>query len=372
MGALAENAVGRRWLRQVSVTRLRWLAVVTLGAALSGCEATGYYGQAIAGHLELLNARQSVEVARQIAEDGGNKRLVQQLTLAMRIRAFASDRLGLPDNGSYRHYADLQRPFVVWNVFAAPALSLQPKQWCFPVAGCVTYRGYYDRAEAYRHAALLRAEGWDTLVAGVPAYSTLGFFDDPLLNTFIYRPEGELARLIFHELAHQVVYVQDDTAFNESFASAVEQAGVSLWLSEHGSPQARVAYGQALERREQFRRLVFAARAELETIYGDDALTVATKRQRKHALLSTLASRYSAMRSQWGATATVHDHWFNQPLSNAHLAAVVSYETWVPAFQTLLARHHGDFPAFFEEVRRLTRLDRAARIGTLQQLAAQR
>lgn len=355
------------WQRHAG--RIACLAVTAL--SLSGCEAIQYYAQAVGGHLNLMAARQPLDTARHAAEVRGDQRLSRQLALASRIRVFATQRLGLPDNGSYRQYADLHRPFAVWNVFAAPALSLKLKEWCFPVAGCVTYRGYYDRDAALAYAATLRAEGWDIQVAGIPAYSTLGFFDDPLLNTFIYLPEGELARLIFHELAHQVVYVQNDTAFNESFASAVEQAGVELWLREQASPEARAVYERYAMRRVQFRHLLLDTRAALEALYRDDTLSVANKQQRKHDLLAALQRDYQTLRTEWGGY-TGYDRWFDQPLSNAHLAAVASYEAWVPAFRAMLAREGNDFSAFFAEVRRLARLEPVARAAALRGLSASR
>lgn len=355
---------GRQWLRSFALFAS---AALMLGT-LSGCEAARYYAQAVEGHLSLLAARQPVDEAKAVAEHSGNRRLAQQLAITERIRTFASQRLGLPDNGSYRQYADVKQPFVVWNVFAAPALSLQLKQWCFPVAGCVTYRGYFDRKAALDYAAQLRADGWDIQVAGVPAYSTLGFFDDPLLNTFIYLPEGELARLIFHELAHQLVYVRNDTAFNESFASAVEQAGVALWLREQAAPEARAQYEVHAQRRVQFRQVLLSTRQALAALYLDDTLDDIVKRQRKDALLNALKTDYAALRRIWGDYSG-YDRWFEQPLSNAHLAAVASYETWVPAFRTLLAQHDGDFTAFFMVVKRLAALDPEARAAVLRDLA---
>lgn len=357
----------RSWARRVGW--IACLAAVVVG--LSGCEAIQYYAQAVGGHLNLMAVRQPLDDARHAAEARGDQRLSRQLALASRIRVFATQRLGLPDNGSYRQYADLHRPFAVWNVFAAPALSLKLKEWCFPVAGCVTYRGYYDREAALAYAATLRAEGWDIQVAGIPAYSTLGFFDDPLLNTFIYLPEGELARLIFHELAHQLVYVQNDTTFNESFASAVEQAGVELWLNEQASPEARAVYAGYAARRAQFRDLLLDTRAALEALYVNETLSVADKQQRKRDVLAALQRHYRTLRAEWGGY-TGYDRWFDQPLSNAHLAAVASYETWVPAFRAMLARHGGDFPAFFAEVQRLARLEPAARAAALRGLSASR
>lgn len=351
-----------RGLRTVAVA----LGIVT-AMGLAGCESARYYAQSMGGHLHLMAKAQPLEQAKEDALARGDQKLARQLQAAVGIREFASRELGLPDNPSYRNYADLQRPYAVWNVFAAPQLSLSLKEWCFPVAGCVSYRGYYDRQEALDYAATLRADGWETQVAGIPAYSTLGFFNDPLLNTFIHLPEGELARLVFHELAHQVVYVPNDTAFNESFATAVEKAGVERWLTEHTSPDDRAVYQRFDARRTQFRALLLDCRSQLEHVYADNALTPKEKQHRKHEILAALRSRYHVLKEAWGGYAG-YDRWFDQPLSNAHLAAIASYEQWVPAFSTLLARHGGKFHAFFDEVRRLAGLDRKERDAALRAL----
>src|SRR6185295_4027488 len=194
-----------------------------------------------------------------------------RLMRAQEIRAFASRELGLPDNRSYTSYADLERPYAVWNVFATPELSLTPRQWCFPVAGCVAYRGYFAEADARAEAARLKAEGDDVWVSGVPAYSTLGYFDDPVLSTFVRWPDVEVARMVFHELAHQVVYVKDDTQFNESFAVAVEEAGVERWLMLQANGQLDAQYMRSGRLRAVFRELTRDTRADLARIYASDA-----------------------------------------------------------------------------------------------------
>ncbi|MDE2456588.1 MAG: aminopeptidase, partial [Burkholderiales bacterium] len=213
----------------------------------SGCSTAGYYAQALGGHLAVL--RKSRPVSEWLADPATPAPLRARLELAERMRDYAVTALGLPDNASYRRYADLGRSAVVWNVVAAPELSLTLETWCFPVMGCVGYRGYYDKAAAEALGAELKAQGWEVEVYGVPAYSTLGWSNwlggDPLLNTFIDWPDGELARLIFHELAHQVVYVKGDSTFNESFAVSVEQEGVKRWLAAHGTDEQRHEHEQA-------------------------------------------------------------------------------------------------------------------------------
>ena len=258
-------------------------AALAVGALCltSGCSTVAYYAQAAAGHLELLQRSRPVD--DWLADEATPAPLRERLQLSQRMRDFAVQTLALPDNGSYRRYADLQRSAVVWNVVAAPELSLTLKSWCFPVLGCVGYRGYFDRAAADALATQLAAEGWEVRVYGVPAYSTLGWTDwlggDPLLNTFLQWPEGELARLIFHELAHQVAYASDDTTFNESFATAVERIGGARWLERHAAPAARAEYAALQSRREDFRALTLKARRELEAVYAS-ALTDAAKRER--------------------------------------------------------------------------------------------
>lgn len=329
--------------------------------ALSGCSATSldlpYYLQSAQGHFAVM--RQARPIDDLLADGSVDPRLAAKLAQALRIREFASRELGLPANGSYTRYADLGRPFVVWNVFAAPELSLQLRQWCFPVAGCVAYRGYFDPAEARRLADELRAQGWEVHLAGVPAYSTLGWFDDPVLSTFIHYPEAELARLIFHELAHQVVYLKGDTTFNESFATAVEEEGVRRWLAHRADPTLESEYRRFAERRRQFVELLAGHRQRLEAVYAsgqsDDG-----KRAAKAEVFASLQARYAELKAGWGGFAG-YDRWFGEAPGNAHLASVATYTALVPGFRRLLAEHDGDLPRFFDAVRRLAREDKVRR-----------
>jgi predicted aminopeptidase len=297
--------------------------------------------------------------------------LQQQLERARAIRAFASRELALPDNRSYTAYADLKRAAVVWNVFATPALSLQLKTWCYPLFGCVSYRGYFDREAAHALAAELRAAGDDVYVSPIPAYSTLGWMDwlggDPLLNTFIGYAEAELARVIFHELAHQVVYVKDDSVFNESFATTVERAGVHRWLAAHGDEAARAEYARLEARRADFVGLLLAYRQRLEQAYAHG--TEEEKRERKGAILAELQREYMHLKlTRWNGWAG-YDRFFAQALGNAHLAAVGAYHDLVPAFEALLARLDGDLGRFFVEVKRLAALSKTERDAALRALA---
>ncbi len=231
-------------------------------------ETADYYWQGASGQLDILARSKPIH---EVIGESPDAALRQRLARVQEIRAFASRELGLPDNASYTKYADLGRPFVVWNVFAAPELSLTPRQWCFPIAGCVSYRGYFSESEARAEAARLQAAGDDVWVSGVPAYSTLGYFDDPVLSTFVRWPDVEVARMVFHELAHQVVYVKDDTQFNESFAVAVEEAGVERWLLLQGNAQLDAQYLRSGRLRAVFRDLTRETRADLARIYASDA-----------------------------------------------------------------------------------------------------
>lgn len=330
-------------------------------AALVGCAAgaseIGYYWQSARGQFALLAGARPI--GQVLADPGLDPSLRSRLALAVEVREFASRELGLPDNGSYTRYADLGRPYVVWNVFATPELSLELRQWCFPVAGCVGYRGWFDRDAAEREAAELRAQGWDAFVAGVPAYSTLGWFDDPVLSTFVRFPEGEMARLVFHELAHQVVYVKGDTTFNESFATAVEQAGMRRWLDARADPAVEREYREFSGRRREFVALLLRHRDMLEGVYREGG-SVDDLRVRKAAVFASLRREYATLKAGWGGFAG-YDRWFAQDLTNAHLASVSAYHALVPAFERRLAAHDGDLRRFYADVRALASLPTHAR-----------
>ncbi len=344
-------------------------AVVAAGvAALGGCashsEGPGYYWQSVVGHLDVVRRARPVEAL--LADPSTDPALRARLERAREIRAFASRELGLPANGSYTSYSDVGRPFVLWNVFATPELSLRLERWCFPVAGCVAYRGYYDRDAAERFAQGLRARGLEAHVGGVPAYSTLGWFDDPLLSTFIQYPEGELARLIFHELAHQLLYVTGDTPFNESFATAVEEAGVERWLAARADPALERAYREGAMRRREFVALLRRHKDRLNEVFegpGDDD----AKRAGKRRVLESLQDEYRQLKAAWGGFAG-YDRFFAQPPSNPQLAAVGAYNDLLPAFRTLLAQESGDLKRFYARVRELAALDKPARDERLRAL----
>lgn len=341
--------------------QLGLMAAVCL--ALGGCTSLGYYAQAAHGQFSLL--AQARPITEWLQDPATNPKLHDQLAMVQDIRQFSVQQLGLPDNGSYRSYAQLSRPFVVWNVVAAPALSLTAKQWCFPIAGCVNYRGYYDPKEAQAYADDLARAGDDVQVLGVPAYSTLGWFNDPVLSTFINYPSGELARLIFHELAHQVAYAKDDSEFNESFATAVEEMGLERWLAAHGDPALNQAYQRFAERKKEFLELLLKYRAQLQANYQGTA-SDQEKLQRKAEIFAALRSEYQERKVAWGGFAG-YDRWFAGTLSNAHLALVATYNERVPAFKALFARSR-DFPDFYRQVKVLAGQSKEMRSAALDDL----
>lgn len=336
-------------------------AAAGAAALLASCSTLNYYSQAAQGQLELLADARPID--DWLADPATNTSLRHRLETARQIRRFAVQQMGLPDNGSYTNYASLNRKYVLWNVVATPELSLKPLQWCFPVAGCVNYRGYYSKADADAYARELRAQGRDVEVGGVSAYSTLGWFRDPLISTFINYPDAELARLIFHELAHQVTYVAGDSRFNESFASAVEEAGVELWLERFGNPAMRESYQRYTVRRKDFLALLLKYRRELERTYalpiGDE-----DKRVAKARLFLGLKDEYQVLKASWGGYAG-YDRFFAEPLSNAHLASIATYNDYVPAFRALL-REEKNFGAFYRKVNGLARLDKDERQRALK------
>jgi len=346
-----------------------WFRTVLLGGTAAGllasCSTLGYYTQAAQGQLELLSDSRPID--DWIADPGTSTKLRHRLETARQIRRFAVSEMALPDNNSYKTYTALKRPYVLWNVVATPELSLRPLEWCFPVAGCVDYRGYYSKDAALAYAKQLRAEGDDVEVGGVAAYSTLGWFSDPLISTFINYPDGELARMIFHELAHQVVYAPGDSQFNESFASTVEEVGVERWMERFGNQQMRDAYARYQSRKKDFLALLMKYRKALEQNYALIDRSDAEKRVVKARLFQELKDEYQVLKGNWGGYVG-YDRFFEQPLSNAHLASIATYEDFVPAFRALLQKE-GSFPRFYKEVKRLSELDRANRHRILKAMS---
>ena len=366
----------KRWLLGLVTVLLAATALVfstgcTTVGALGSLGSLGYYAQAAGGHLAMVRAARPV--ADWVADPTTPAPLRERLLLTQQMRDFAVQELKLPDNSSYRRYADLQRPSVVYNVVAAPELGLTLKTWCFAFVGCVGYRGYFNREPAEELAATLRAEGWETNVYGVPAYSTLGRTDwlggDPLLNTFIQWSEGDVARLLFHELSHQIAYADDDTMFNESFAVAVERIGGKLWLAQRGSPgsQAENIAGQA--RRKAFQALTLATRAHLAQIYASTSNeSDEDKRGAKAEAMASFRAEYEALKTD--STSALfgfkgYDGWV-QRANNASFAVQAAYDELVPAFEQLFERQDRDFQRFYAEVQTLARLPKNERRSRLQ------
>ena len=328
-----------------------WLAAaaaMALALTLGGCAQIRYYAQAAQGQYSLWSDARPID--DWLGDPATDARLKARLQKAQLIRRFAVRELGLPDNGSYKNYAALKRPFVLWNVVATPELSLAPIQWCFPIAGCVSYRGYYSKEDAQEYAAGLRAEGDDVQVGGVPAYSTLGWFDDPVLSSFINYSDAELARMIFHELAHQMVYVPGDSQFNEAFATAVEEAGVQRWLDLYGDAAMRADYLRYSARRQDFLALLRTHRDALAAVYAQE-IPDQQKRAEKARIFAALQEDYQVLKVSWGGYAG-YDRWFAEPLTNANLASIATYNDLLPALRALLLREK-TFPKFYAAVRTL-------------------
>ncbi|NDY92381.1 aminopeptidase [Ideonella livida] len=348
---------GRRWGLAVGG------AVLAVGLAVlaSGCSTVAYLGQSVGGHLSLMAAARPVPEV--LADARSDDTLKAQLALSQRLRDFAVSALQLPDNGSYRRYAALDRPAAVWNVAATSELSLKLHTWCFPVTGCIGYRGYYALADAEAEAAGLRAQGLEVTVYPVPAYSTLGKLEwlggDPLLSTFIRWPEHELARLIFHELAHQVAYAQDDTAFNESFATAVEQLGISAWIDHRQEAGLAARFAQSQARRAAFTALTRGARARLQVLYAS-GLPAERLREAKAAEFARLQADYRVLRDGPWAGFAGYDAYFAR-VNNATLALQGAYLDQVDRFIACHRELGGDWSAFYDRVRQLARLPASAR-----------
>jgi predicted aminopeptidase len=341
----------------------RSVAAMIVVSGVTGCTSISYYAQSLKGHVQIMVARQ--DVGKLIDDPSTPEPLRARMASASAIRQFATDELALPDNNSYRSYVDIGRDSVTWAVFAAPEFSLTPRTWCFPVFGCVPYRGYFSKKSANETAVELQRQGLDIYVTGITAYSTLGWSSDPLLSTMLSRDETYLAGLVFHELAHQRVYVNDDSAFNEAFAVAVETTGVRKWLRAAGDTAGLRRYIADRKRRTEFLALVSHTRDELTHVYKG-AGTWDQKRAAKTAAIERLRMRYREMRDRrWGGYRK-YDVWFDTPINNAKLAATSVYGDQVTTFLRLFDLCSGDYPRFFASVRRVVALDKAYRAEALK------
>jgi predicted aminopeptidase len=349
----------------VSAPRIRLLTVAVVSTLLSGCT-IAYLSQAAHGQWQLMRARRPI--SQVIADPASPPGLVERLRVVQDARDFAVTALNLPDNRSYGSYSDLKRPYVVWNVVATPEFSVVPRRWCFPFTGCLSYRGYFHQKAADRMAARLAADGDDVMVGGVAAYSTLGHFADPVLNTMLRYGDLGLVSTMFHELAHQLIYVRGDTEFNESFAVTVEQEGLRRWLAARGRSQELQDYLERHHADVLMLQTFAAGRRRLAAFYQQSTtLPLTQRRSRKREILSATGEQVQALERQYHVQ-TVYDHWIADGLNNAHLASLGTYFDCVPAFQGLLAANGSDLPAFYAAVRTM-RSDPAARRAFCQAAA---
>jgi len=336
---------------------LRFALIVLALSLLQACSTLSYYQQAISGQMELLQKRKPI--AAVIQDQGVDARIRKRLEMIVEARKFAVSELDLPDNDSYSEYADLGRPYALWNVFATAEFSLQPKQWCYPLFGCVSYRNYFSPVPAREYAEQLETEGLDVYVAGVPAYSTLGWFDDPVMNTMMHWQDYDLVSTLFHELAHQKFYVAGDTIFNESLAKAIEQEGLRRWMNQQSDNERFQDYLQDAQRERQFIDMVLKTRNKLEDLY-QSSLSSESMSIRKLEILRGLRADYRQLRQQWGGY-DAYDQWIFSGVNNAKIQSIATYYDYVPAFEKMLQRHQGDLQPFYAELRHIMTLTQKER-----------
>lgn len=361
--------MGKRGMK-VSLAIIILLSII----GLSACESVGFYSQVVKGHSQIMLKQEPIEIL--VKKTSTDEALRTKLSIIQRARTFAIDTLKLPDNGSYKQYVDTGKRYVVWNVVATPAYSTQPIEHCFPVAGCVSYRGYYEKAAAEAYAAKLKAEGFDVIISGASAYSTLGWFSDPVLNTMLFRSDLAIAGLVFHELSHQEVYKAGDTAFNESFATTVELAGVEAWVEGQKAAEKDRENLQRYKATKTVNRevvkLILAHRIKLDTAYRKvDPKNVQQLAEVKKQGFAELVESYKKLRASGGGSQG-YDQWFAGSLNNASLVLFGDYHGWVTSFDVLLQQAEGDWARFYESVAALAKLDKATRrekLISLQQLA---
>jgi|HubBroStandDraft_5_1064220.scaffolds.fasta_scaffold03177_2 predicted aminopeptidase len=346
------------WLINWGPLSRLWLVLALLALlALPGC-GTLYVMQAGSGEWQVMRARKPID--KVLKDPNTPQELRDTLTEVNAAREFASRELGLPDNRSYRTYADVHRPYVVWNVVAAPEFSVHPKQWCFPIAGCVAYRGYFVEKRARSFASGLAKKGFDVTLDGVPAYSTLGKFADPVLSTMLPYGPDELAAIIFHELAHQLLYVKNDTQFNEAFATTVENAGLERWLTLNGHADRIRRYRKDSTLEREYVDLFARTRSQLARLYAS-GLPAAQMRARKAETFATLAAEIKELEKRHGVKSSGYDEWIKEGLNNARLASEANYYDCVPGFEHLLAEQGNDLPRFYAAAKQLSRLPMAER-----------
>ena len=365
----------RKWF--IGVVLLLVVVVV------SGCHTLGFYGQAIKGQYQIFANQHSIEDL--LAESSTSPELKKRLELLQELRGFAKDELQLPTDSHYRKYVDVKRPYVVWNVEAAPEFSMEPKTWWYPLLGSLSYRGYFSKSGATNYAGYLRTRGYDVSVGGVSAYSTLGWFKDPVLNTFIFEDDADLAEIIFHELAHQRLFARGDTDFNEAFATTVGQEGARRWLTKKGNTAGLQAYLAHLQRSDQFVHLVMKTRTQLETLYGDERTSDGRVKARperfsdspdqvrrgQQKVFADMQSEFERLKLGWGGDKE-YDGYFSHPINNAQLNSVAAYYDFVPGFEQLLSSNGGDLGKFYQAAEKLSKRARPERHEQLRDLARTR
>jgi predicted aminopeptidase len=373
-------------MRRTSRTHHYFMRIITalvlllIVAAVSGCRAIGFYSQALKGQCQLLSQRESI--TKLLTDPKTPPRLRERLELVQELRRFAEEKLRLPVDGHYQNYVELHRDFVVWDVEAAPEFSMEPKTWWYPVVGRLDYRGYFSEKGAHKYGEWLWGQGYDVYYSGASAYSTLGWFKDPVLSTFLFGPKTELAETLFHELGHQVAFARGDTDFNEAFATTVGQEGAKRWVRSLNDPVLLEDYQTALQRNVEFVTAVMKARNRLESLYGDtrtsagDVRAAGEKfiadriqmREQKLRIIEDLRQDYARLKQSWGGN-EAYDNWFESPINNAKLNSVAAYYDLVPCFERLLELNHGDLNKFYAEVRHLADAPREQRYQRLRQLA---
>lgn len=342
---------------------MRFLTLL-LALLLSGCAELQYYGHAVSGQLEVIAKRRPIPDV--INDPDTAPEVVAKLNYVERVHDFAINELSLPDSESFRNYSDLERRYVLWNVFATPELSLQTKQWCYPFLGCLGYRSYFDKTYAEAVAMTLQKEGWDVHIAPSPAYSTRGFFSDPVYNPMLRYDDLTLAGILFHEMAHEKIFFKNDSVLNESFAVAVQNEGVKRWLLHENKPDKYADYMAYQKRDRQFVDLLLRYRKKLAIVYKSDQ-TDMQKRVKKKLLLAELKKAYFSLRKSWDGYAGF-DHWFEKPLNNARLAPVGTYNDFVPAFTALLKQQQGMLPAFYDRAAFIAELPASQRRKLLHEI----
>lgn len=348
--------------------KFKLILLSCLLTSVVGCSTISYYSHLMSGHFDLMSGEQPIEDL--INRGQIDKELQKKLQQVLIIRRFAVTELGLPDNDSYKTFVKLDRKYPVWNVIAAEKYSVKAKQWCFLIVGCISYRGYFNKQDAEAKAAELKAEGYDVYVSGAAAYSTLGWFDDPVLSSMLYKEESHLAGIIFHELAHQRLYIDDDSSFNEAFATAVELEGVRRWMKQRSDSKANQRYRLYKTRQKDFNTMLRITRESLKQLYASesDQQQLASGKKR---IFTNMQKHYQQLKKKWKGYKG-YDKWMQKELNNAHLALVATYHERVPAFESILQSLDYNIPRFYAEVERIGEMDQKDRNAYLESVQLKR